>query len=68
MIMLTRLIYQETREFQPFQCADLSSYLEDDCLLNLRANSFQQGENDGGSYTLPTLGPRDSQGSPTSYA
>ena len=31
-----------------FNVADLSPYLEDDHLVNLRANSSQQGEDDGG--------------------
>ena len=31
-----------------FNVADLSPYLEDDYLDNLRANSLQQGEDDGG--------------------
>jgi len=31
-----------------FNVADLSPYFEDDYLVNLRANSPQQGENDGG--------------------
>jgi len=30
-----------------FNVADLSTYLEDDALENLRENSLQQGENDG---------------------
>jgi len=33
-----------------FNVADLSSYLEDDYLEDLRANSLLQGENDGGSF------------------
>jgi len=36
-----------------FNVADLSPYLEDDHLANLRANSSQQGEDDGG----PSMGP-----------
>jgi len=35
-----------------FNVADLSPYLEDDHLANLRANSPQQGEDDGG----PSMG------------
>ena len=31
-----------------FNVADLSPYLEDDYLVNLRTNSSQPGENDGG--------------------
>jgi len=31
-----------------FNVADLSPYLDDDHLVNLRANSPQQGEDDGG--------------------
>ena len=46
-----------------FNVADLSSYLEDDHLPNLRANSPQQGEDDGGSSMEPHL---ESQGSPRS--
>jgi len=36
-----------------FNVADLSPYLEDDHLANLRANSPQQGEGDG----RPSMGP-----------
>jgi len=36
-----------------FNVANLSPYLEDDLLANLRANSPQQGEDDRG----PSLGP-----------
>ena len=32
-----------------FNVADLSPYLEDDHLANLRSNSSQQGEDDGGT-------------------
>jgi len=36
-----------------FNVADLSPYLEDDHIVNLRLNSPQQGEDDGG----PSMGP-----------
>jgi len=46
-----------------FNVADLSPYLEDDHLSNLRANSPQQGEDDGG----PSMEPhREPQGNPRS--
>jgi len=44
--------------------ADLSLYLEDDYLVDLRENSSQQGENVGAPSTPPSLGPQDSQGNP----
>ena len=44
-----------------FNVADLSSYLEDDHLVNLRANFFQQGEDDGALTILHDLGPQVSQ-------
>jgi len=37
----------ECRVSASFSVADLSPYLEDDTLENLRANSSQQGEDDG---------------------
>ena len=48
-----------------FNVADLSPYFEDDYLVNLRANSPQQGENDGGpskaiSFTHLTSSQRSS--------
>jgi len=46
-----------------FNVADLSSYLEDEHLANLRANSPQQGEDNGG----PSMGPHEEPpGSPRS--
>jgi len=36
-----------------FSVEDLSTYLEDDQLANLRANSTQQGEDDRGSSMGP---------------
>ena len=48
-----------------FNVADLSPYLEDDHLSNLRANSPQQGEDDGGPPMDPHQGP---QGSPRSLS
>ena len=48
-----------------FNVADLSSYLEDDHLSNLRANSPQQGEDDGGSSVEPH---HERQGSPRSLS
>ena len=38
-----------------FNVADLSPYLEDDHLSNLRANSPQQGEDDGDPSLEPHL-------------
>jgi len=48
-----------------FNVADLSLYLEDDHLSNLRANSPQQGEDDGGPSMEPHHEP---QGSPRSLS
>ena len=45
---------------------ELSPYLEDDHLANLRANSPQQGEDDGGPSMAPHLGPQGSPRSPSS--
>ena len=42
-----------------FNVADLSFYLEDDHLANLRANSPQQGEDDGGPPKGPRQEPQD---------
>jgi len=47
-----------------FNVANLSPYLEDDHLLNLRANSPQQGEDDGGPSMEPHHEPQGSQRSP----
>ena len=45
-----------------FNVADLSPYLEDDHLANLRANSSQQGEDDGGPSMGPVQEPQDMLG------
>jgi len=45
-----------------FNVADLSAYLEDDHLANLRANSPQQGEDDGGLSMGPHHEPQDTLG------
>jgi len=45
-----------------FNVDDLRPYLDDDYLTYLRANSSQQGENDGGPSILPSRGPKGSQG------
>jgi len=46
-----------------FNVANLSPHLDDDYLSNLRTNSSQQGENDGGPSLLSPHGPKESQGS-----
>jgi len=43
-----------------FNVADLSPYLSDDYLADLRIKSFQQGEDDG---VLPSQDPKDDQSS-----
>ena len=43
-----------------FNEVDLTPYLEDDHLVNLRANSPQQGEHDGGPSKGPHEKPQDS--------
>jgi len=48
-----------------FNVADLNPYLEDDLLVNLRANFLEQGEDDGGPSMEHDLGPQNSQGSPS---
>jgi hypothetical protein len=45
-----------------FNVADLSPFLEDDHLSNLRANSSQQGEDDGGPSMEVISTPQDNQG------
>jgi len=45
---------------------ELSPYLEDDHLANLRSNSPQQGEDDGGPSMVPHPGPQGSPRSPSS--
>jgi len=48
-----------------FNVPDLSPYLEDDHLSNLRANSPQQGEDDRGPSIKPHHGPQGSLRSPS---
>ena len=45
-----------------FNVADLSPYLEDDHLANLRANSSQEGEDEGGPSMGPIQEPQDMLG------
>ena len=49
-----------------FNMADLSLFLEDEHLSNLRENSPQQGEDDEGSSMEPSLNPQASHGSSNS--
>jgi len=49
-----------------FNVADLSPYLQDDHLVNLRANSFQRGEHDGDLSIVPHSGPQNKSGTPLS--
>jgi len=65
MTMLTRWIFQEIMECQP-HVAYLDSYLDDDYLRDFRANSSQQGENDGGPSILASHDPKGIQGGPNS--
>jgi len=52
--------------FQPhFNVADLSPYLEDDYLTDLRSNSIQQGKDDGAPSIQPNLDLHVYQGSLT---
>jgi len=44
-----------------FNVADFSLYLDDDYLSDLRANSSQQGENDGSPFILASPGQQGSQ-------
>ena len=44
-----------------FNVADLSSYLDDNYLEDLRKNSSSQGENDGGLSLFTSYGPSKSQ-------
>jgi len=46
-----------------FNAADLSVHLKDYYLVDLKINSSQQRENDGGPSTPPSLGLQDHQGS-----
>jgi len=55
--MLTRLSFPETMEFQQPYVADLSLFLKDDHLSNIRENSRQQWEDDGGPSKEPSIGP-----------
>ena len=45
-----------------FTIVDLSPYLDDDYLEDLRAYSSSQGENDGGLSLLASYGPNKSKG------
>jgi len=45
-----------------FNVADLSSYLDDDYLEDLRANFSSQGDNDGGPSLLVSYGTNKSKG------
>jgi len=40
----------------------MNPYLKDEHLMNLRANSFQQGDDDRDQVTVQDLAPQDSQG------
>ena len=46
-----------------FGVVDLSPYLDEDYLADLRTNSFQQGENDGGPSLLCPHSPKGRLGS-----
>jgi len=56
--MPTSLICLVTMVFQPHLTSDLTPYLEDDYLTNLRSNPLQQGEDDGGPSRQPSLDPQ----------
>jgi len=45
-----------------FNVAYLSPYLEDEHLVHLRANSFQQGEDDEDQAMVQDLAPQSNQG------
>jgi len=48
-----------------FNVTCLSPYLDEGCHKDVRANSSQQREDDGGPSIIPSLGPLGSQGGPT---
>jgi len=48
--------------FANFNVADLSPYLDNDYLEDLRANSSSQGENDRGPSLFASYGPNKSKG------